>query len=710
MGERVTAGRRKLEHELALRNERVKLMESTSPETMELMVESIEECFALCSPFLEGTLMAAFRANPERVEEVMTTTTRKVLTAPIVKGQWDWFRQYVLPSSVWLLRTADDSKFVFERLMEIANELSQGITDEMDAIYDHLKAHKDWDRVTAIQSETMIYRQDHDDVGLLKDDGITGVIEAKQQEDDNNDEEEETQKLRDFVESNLAVSKLTATAKRIDPEFQSVMKSVMTRFGEYKAGPIKKVDRCVSKLENDYQDAAFPKAARLLDLVRCSVSFNTITQLVAGYHGFMKFIEQSPETMKVARVKNGFIGDVEGGYRDLKICVVFTSAQEPELKMICEVQLILNQYLFEKKKMHKLYSVIRDEVYYQMVVQTEEDTADENEVDINKLKFEPILKLEQDVRGSFGYQMARCTVQSDLQMLCIKESWGDKVSVIDVMDRKVLFQTVGFKKLGHVHKWLTFDDRHYLSVQSAKNEVKFFCVDSKTKSFDEDESLRITWNESDDIHGVEYDKNAENMFFVKNGVHFEQRHVSGDKEVVMKMKLKEAVKGGSINSSVCVSDDGSLCVISGGPFNPYWFLIDVVHQKQTKVTSDNLKNSYTPCFINGANDYVAIAGEGVVEIWSVATKSSLRVLECDVTANSSTSFGEDMVYGMCSVQNILAVGSRRSKLRLFDVRTWEMVHSKEYQIAINSLHLTPDLKYLTIGGVEGEKCIVTKLQ
>merc|ERR1712168_1703595 len=101
----------------------------------------------------------------------------------------------------------------------------------------------------------------------------------------------------------------------------------------------------------------------------------------------MKFIDDSPGTLQLARIKNGFIGDSVGGYRDLKINVVFNSATDPELKMICEVQLILNQYLFEKKKMHKLYSVIRDEVYYQMIVQTEEDTADENEVDIDKLKF-----------------------------------------------------------------------------------------------------------------------------------------------------------------------------------------------------------------------------------------------------------------------------------------------------------------------------------
>ena len=125
---------------------------------------------------------------------------------------------------------------------------------------------------------------------------------------------------------------------------------------------------------HNIQDAAFPKAAKLLDMVRCSVAFNTVSQLLNGYDGLMNDIAKGTSNMKVARIKNGFLEDNEGGYRDLKINVIFQSQTEPDLKMICEIQLILNQYLFEKKKMHKLYSVIRDEVYYQMVVQTEEES------------------------------------------------------------------------------------------------------------------------------------------------------------------------------------------------------------------------------------------------------------------------------------------------------------------------------------------------
>lgn len=50
----------------------------------------------------------------------------------------------------------------------------------------------------------------------------------------------------------------------IDPEFQDTMRVIMSPFGEFKPGPIKKVDRCVSKLEHDYQDAEYPKAASLV--------------------------------------------------------------------------------------------------------------------------------------------------------------------------------------------------------------------------------------------------------------------------------------------------------------------------------------------------------------------------------------------------------------------------------------------------------------
>ena len=706
LGERVSAGRRKLEHELTLQSERVHAMQSISPETMAVSVQNIEECFSLCSPFLEGTLLAAFGANPERVEKAVLKSTKKVLSAPISKDEWQWFQQFVQPSSLWMLRTADGSGFMFEKLMEIANGLSLDITAEMDEIYEHLQGHKEWEKVMEIESETFIDRQDHDEVGLLRDDGIRGVHDVKQQDDvkQQEDVEGEHQKLVDFIESNLAVSKLTATAKRINIEFQNVMRSVMTRYGEYKPGPIKKVERCVSKLENDYDGAAFPKAARLLDLVRCSVAFNTIKQLLAGYQGFMKYIKRSPGTMKVARIKNGFIGDVEGGYRDLKVCVVFISAMDPNLKMICEVQLILNQYLFEKKKMHKLYTLVRDEIYYRMVVDPRsrkntyrlmgtEDNAPE--IDVMALQYAPILKVADDVEtGIEDAQNFKSAVHSDLGLLFIKAK-EEKLQCIDMEQKKVIFETKAFKWGFHTNHWVNLHGTNYLSVQSDPNTIKFFAIKNRS-TFIEDESLTMTVD--GEINYSEFDRKCQSVYLLIDHQYLERREVSGKQEASMRIKLDEVVSQ-KLLKQMSLSPDGSLCVIGGGD-NAYWYLIDIAQQKQFKVESQSLGRSCTPCFIDNASgsqsEQMVIGGIGKIEIWDVRKRESLRVIE----------LGQKSVTSICSVGNILAVAANDKMLRLYDGVSWDMILTEQYEMNPKSLHLTADLRYITMGGKGGEECVV----
>jgi len=581
-------------------------------------------------------------------------------------------------------------------LLKIAKGMSQGITDEMDAIYQHLKSHKDWERIMAIKNNTLISRQDDNEVGLLRDEGITAVLEAKQSEDD----AEGHQKLTEFIGNNLAVSKLTAAAKKIDSEFQSVMKAVMTRFGDYKPGPIKRVDRCVSKLENDYQNAAFPKAAKLLDMVRCSVAFNTITQLLEGYEGFMKYINNSPGTIKLARIKNGFIGNVVGGYRDLKINVVFHSATDPDLKMICEVQLILNQYLYEKKKMHKLYSVIRDEVYYKMASQKEDDDT-LPELDIGALKFEPTLNVKNDVTSGINDDdFTKCAVQSELGLLCMKPFMGTDLKTIDMASRSVVFDTKCYKGHDHIHHWLRIDDRFYLSVQCAANVIKFFSIEPDSKSFTEDDSLKLSFAEDDIVQCFEFDKNCENVFLVKNFMDFQQRAVTRGHEVVQSMTLEAKLSDSSIVKYLAVCDDGTLCAIAGGT-NKFWYLIDVQAQKQTKVVSKSLTDySFSPTFVNGETETIVISGKGKFEIWDIASLTSLKVINV----------GKASVYSTCSVNNLLAVGSFDKNMYLYDVRSWDEIYSHRYQMEIQSLHLTEDLKYLTIGGTKGELCVVLEIK
>merc|ERR1711994_654357 len=100
--------------------------------------------------------------------------------------------------------------------------------------------------------------------------------------------------------------------------------------------------------------------------------------------------------MVLARIKNGFLDDADGGYRDIKVNVVYQSTLNPELKMISEVQFILNQYLYEKKRIHKLYSIAREQTYFDMVVHGEEALSQNQQ--LKAMKFGPILNVGNDVQ------------------------------------------------------------------------------------------------------------------------------------------------------------------------------------------------------------------------------------------------------------------------------------------------------------------------
>ena len=285
LGERALAASKKLAADKKVQAERTAPLKAASPETLDAVVSSIGFALVACSPFSEALLLVAFEANPEETQRMLQKACKKVLCAPINKAEYAWFTQYVFPSMVWMQRTKSGS-FMFEEMMKIAASMADKIDLSMRSIFTHLQTHAEWSTLIDIQNETFVTRQDDEKVSLLHDQGIRDIVELKQQD--------ELEALSAFIDSNLAVNMLTTTAKSINAEFQGRLKTVMSRFGDFWAGPVKAVERCQSKLENEYQSAAYPKAARLLDLVRCSVSFNTLEQLLTGYDGLMRYVETTP--------------------------------------------------------------------------------------------------------------------------------------------------------------------------------------------------------------------------------------------------------------------------------------------------------------------------------------------------------------------------------------------------------------------------------
>merc|ERR1712130_439083 len=112
--------------------------------------------------------------------------------------------------------------------------------------------------------------------------------------------------------------------------------------------------------------------------------------------------------------------------------------------------------------------------------------------------------------------MGKCAVNSDLNLLFLKPREGEKVICIDMLSKEVVLRTDAWKWCDHNVHWLKMNDRQFLSVQNKQNQFKFFSVDSETKKFSEDESLRITLPDSDRVEHTAFDKMCENMYLVKN--------------------------------------------------------------------------------------------------------------------------------------------------------------------------------------------------
>ena len=68
LGERVQNARAKLAAAKELAVKRLKQLKQTSPESLELLVQSLSEAFKQRQPFSESLLMVAFAAAPEETE------------------------------------------------------------------------------------------------------------------------------------------------------------------------------------------------------------------------------------------------------------------------------------------------------------------------------------------------------------------------------------------------------------------------------------------------------------------------------------------------------------------------------------------------------------------------------------------------------------------------------------------------------------------
>ena len=141
--------------------------------------------------------------------------------------------------------------------------------------------------------------------------------------------------------------------------------------------PVKKLERARAKIEFDYAEEAPPRSAKVLDLLRGSVTFDDPRGLVAGYHHFRALLDSDPY-VALGRVKNGHRRWDLGGYVDLKVNFIFVSREDPLHRQICELQFILKPlHVLKESVCHRQYEVIRRAPFWDMVVADEEPAMEQ---------------------------------------------------------------------------------------------------------------------------------------------------------------------------------------------------------------------------------------------------------------------------------------------------------------------------------------------
>ena len=101
-------------------------------------------------------------------------------------------------------------------------------------------------------------------------------------------------------------------AHALNGDFQNTVKSMVKqhfpRGCVFQEAPVKLAERSLIKTQVEYADAKWPRSARVVDLIRNSVTFGTCADMMDGLESFISLVHEGKFgcVKKILRIKNGF--------------------------------------------------------------------------------------------------------------------------------------------------------------------------------------------------------------------------------------------------------------------------------------------------------------------------------------------------------------------------------------------------------------------
>eukprot|EP01084_Bolivina_argentea_P194416 333564_1 len=306
------------------------------------------------------------------------------------KVDWFWFRNFILPSTIWFKdigndkdekeeikeetqnQKNDNKSYLYYELLSLvdtqANKQLSELEENLNKIANENKTN--WDRLTSWDVETDEY-----EISVARQDCIPNGITSQYTDAQLFEYSSSTFNTHRFHDYNEYLPRLILLAQIVDDSMQNSVQKIFnihkdTNIGYidsapicYSKGPVKLMSRARSKAENDYSNETFPSSACVLDFNRCSLVFDNISSLLSALELFINKVSyyQSGSIIGIVRVKNGFMEYIkQSQYSDIKLNVLIKGKTN---NIIGEVQFLISTMKQFKTKAHNLYSVQRQKQF-----------------------------------------------------------------------------------------------------------------------------------------------------------------------------------------------------------------------------------------------------------------------------------------------------------------------------------------------------------
>ena len=315
-----------------------------------------------------------------------------------------WFKNFIVNSNILGLKSDNANRLIFDIINDksINNQLTKqqlfiknkiDILKQDDAIT--------WERLTSFDKQCEGIKSKfitQNETYIPYSDGITNIMNDNGYSVNIDERDLIIDNMSGFnsafeFENNQYLTQMLIAAHCINDKFQKECKKIFEHFigveCKFQSAPVKIKGRCQIKVATDYTQRPFPKTSSLLDLVRCSVSFENPIDMINGLNQFIQFIRHSEDKKcitKILRIKNmfkSFNSNINRlstyTYCDIKLNVLI---ETHKYKMIGEIQFILSFMLEAKKMGHIFYGYVRN---YDLYHQIHEITKSSNVNEIKQL-------------------------------------------------------------------------------------------------------------------------------------------------------------------------------------------------------------------------------------------------------------------------------------------------------------------------------------